>query len=209
VLAATPSGWLGDRVEVRAGELSLDGGGRLAIEPLGPEANVVWDAGAQSRPPRPRLDVKALGRDHALVEFLGQSIALGRRHSELVVLLALRPRGMSGEELAHELYGSSASQVSVRAEIARLRRRLGPLVASQPYRLVADVHGDFLEVEWLARRGALAAARDAYAGPLLPSSRVSAIVTARVRLGQACPRRPGCDDAPSPVATPLQPLLRA
>ena len=57
---------------------------------------------------------------------------------------------MSGEELARALYGVHGSEVTVRAEIARLRRRLGPLVASQPYRLVADVHADFLEVEWMA-----------------------------------------------------------
>lgn len=129
------------------------GGLRLAIEPLGRDASIVWDAGAQRRPPRPRLDVRALGRDHAQVEFLGRSVELGRRHSEIVVLLALSPRGLSGEELARELYGSSGSRVTGRAEIVRLRRRLGRLVASQPYRLMADVHADFLEVEWLARRG--------------------------------------------------------
>ena len=51
---------------------------------------------------------------------------------------------MSGEELARALYGVHGSEVTVRAEIApRLRRRLGPLVASQPLHLVADVHADF------------------------------------------------------------------
>ena len=125
------------------------------------------------------------------------------------MLLALHPRGMSGEELARALYGVHGSEVTVRAEIARLRRRLGPLVASQPYRLVADVHADFLEVEWMARRGALAAARDIYVGPLLPDSDVPAIAAARARLERACPRRPWRHDGRARAATPLQPWLRA
>jgi hypothetical protein len=115
---------------------------------------------------------------------------------------------MSGEELARALYGVHGSEVTVRAEIARLRRRLGPLVASQPYRLVADVQADFLEVEWMARRGALAAALDAYVGPLLPGSDVPAIAAARARLEGACPRRPWRHDGRTRVATPLQPLRR-
>jgi hypothetical protein len=151
--------------------------------------------------------LRALGRGDAEVELDGRRIVLGRRHSELIVLLALHPRGMTGEELARALYGLGGSEVTLRAEIARLRRRLGPLVASQPYRLVADVQADFLEVEWLARRGALAAARDAYVGPLLPASDVPAIAAARANLEQACPRRSWRDDRRPDAATPLQPSL--
>lgn len=209
VLAATPAGWLGHRLELPdgTGELNLDGGLRLAIEPLGADASIVWDAGAQPGPPRPCLELKALGRDVAEVEVAGNRIVLGRRHSELVVLLALHPRGMSGEELGRALYGRPGSEVTVRAEVARLRRRLGPLVASQPYRLDADVQADFLEAEWLARRDAMAAARDAYAGPLLPGSDVPAIAAARARLERACPRRLWRHDRRAGVATPLQPSI--
>jgi hypothetical protein len=206
VLAATPLGWLGERLELASaadGTLTVDGL-RLAIEPFGPEASIVWDAGAQSGPPRPRLDVWALGRQHAEAEILGRRIALGRRQSELVVLLALHPRGMTGEELTRMLYGVDGSEVTVRAEVARLRRQLGDVVASQPYRLAADVRADFLEVEWLARRGALAAARDAYGGPLLPGSEVPAIVAARERLERICPPA-SWRYAGARAATPAQP----
>jgi hypothetical protein len=211
VLAATPPGWLGGWLELTAitDDVGVDGGLRLAVEPLGPDGDVVWDAGAQPSPPRPRLDLRALGRDHAEVELLGRRIALGKRQSELLVLLALQSRGMSGEELARALYGLHGSEVTVRAEVARLRRRLGPLVASQPYRLVADVRADFLEVEWLARRGAVAAARDVYVGPLLPGSDVPLIATARERLERLCPLRPWRDDLCPRGATPLQPSLHA
>jgi len=211
VLAATPLGWLAERIELppSGDEVCLDGGPRLAIEPLGPEASIVWDAGAQRDPPHPRLDLRALGRDHVEVDLLGRTVELGPRQGELVVLLALHPSGMNGEELARALYGVHGSEVTVRAEIARLRRRLGPLVASQPYRLLADVQADFLEVEWMARRGALAAARDLYVGPLLPDSDVPAIAAARARLERACPRRPWRHDGRARAATPLQPSLRA
>ena len=211
VLAATPLGWVAERLELppSGGEVTLDGGPRLAIEPLGPEASIVWDAGAERDPPHPRLDLRALGRDHVEVELLGRTDELGPRQGELVVLLALHPRGMTGEELAHALYGVHGSEVTVRAEIARLRRRLGPLVASQPYRLLADVRADFLEVEWMAGRGALAAARALYIGPLLPDSDVPAIAAARARLERACPRRPWHHDGRARAATPLQPSLRA
>jgi hypothetical protein len=211
VLAATPPGWLGDRIGLPAAshEVTLDDGTRLAIEPLAPDGSIVWDAGARHNPPRPRLDLRALGRDHAEVELLSQRILLGKRHSELMVLLALNPGGMSGEELAHALYGVGGREVSARAEMARLRRRLGPLIASQPYRLVADVRADFLEVEWLARRGAMFAARGAYPGPLLPGSDVPAIAEARAALEEACPGRPWRGGRPVRVATPLQPSLSA
>jgi hypothetical protein len=187
--------------------VTVDDGRRLAIEPLGPDGSVVWDAGARDDPPRPQLDLRALGRDHAEVELLGDRILLGKRQSELVVLLALNPRGMSGEELAHALYGVHGREVTVRAEVTRLRRRLGPIVASQPYRLDADVGADFLEVGWHARRGALLAARDAYPGPLLPASDVPAIASARAQLEHDCPQRPWRNGRPARVATPVQPSL--
>jgi hypothetical protein len=211
VLAATPLGWLGEHLELPAssGEVALAGGPRLAIEPLGADAGIVWDAGAQQDPPHPRIDLRALGREHVEVELLGRTVELGPRQGELVVLLALHPRGMTGEELARALYGVHGSEVTVRAEIARLRRRLGPLVASQPYRLLADVRADFLEVDWMARRGALAAARDLYVGPLLPDSGVPAIAAARARLERACPRRQWRHDGRARSATPLQPWLSA
>ncbi|MGN6869608.1 MAG: GAF domain-containing protein [Solirubrobacteraceae bacterium] len=211
VLVATPPGWLGDRLELPAstGEATVDGGLRLAIEPLGQDGSIVWDAVTKAAPPRPRLDLRALGRNQAEVEVLSQRILLGKRHSELVVLLALNPRGLTGEELAHAMYGESGREVTVRAEMARLRRRLGPMVASQPYRLVADVRADFLEVQWLARRGALAAAMGAYVGPLLPGSDIPAIAEARAALEEACPSRPWREGLQRTVATPLQRSLSA
>jgi len=78
-----------------------------------------------------------------------------------------------------------AKAVTVRAEVARVRRVSGELIAAQPYRLAADVRADFLDVERLVARRRVAAAVERYAGPLLPRSRAPAIVARRAALESA------------------------
>jgi hypothetical protein len=115
--------------------------------------------------------VSALGRDEAVLTLGGRRIRLGRRHSELLVLLLCHPEGRTGDQLGFDLYRDDLNPVTVRAELSRLRRILGPaLLDSRPYRLRADVDADFLGVTRLLERGRVADAVDAYAGPLLPSS---------------------------------------
>ncbi|MFI5890814.1 transcriptional regulator [Actinoplanes sp. NPDC051513] len=116
--------------------------------------------------------VTALGRNEATLTFGGVRQRLGRRHSELLVLLLAHPEGRTGEELALDLYGDdAASPVTVRAELSRLRRTLGPeLLGSRPYRLRASLDADFHTVARLLERGKVAEALGEYAGPLLPGS---------------------------------------
>ena len=115
--------------------------------------------------------VLALGRNEAVLTFGGVRQRLGRRHSELLVLLLAHPEGRTGEELGVDLYGEDVSPVTVRAELSRLRRTLGPeLLQSRPYRLHAELEADFRTVIRLLERGRVAEALDAYAGPLLPFS---------------------------------------
>jgi hypothetical protein len=115
--------------------------------------------------------VTALGRDEALLSAGGRRLRLGRRHSELLVLLVTHPEGRSGDQLAVDLYAEDLNPVTVRAELSRLRRTLGPeLLDSRPYRLRTELDADFLTVPRLLEQGRVAEALDAYAGPLLPSS---------------------------------------
>ena len=69
--------------------------------------------------------------------------------------------------------------MSVRAELSRLRRLLGPALDTQPYRFAARIDADLLEVQagLDARRPDLAL--QAYAGQLLPSSEAPGILDAR------------------------------
>jgi hypothetical protein len=65
---------------------------------------------------------------------------LTRRHAEILSLLhAAGATGLSAGRLSLALYGDDAHVVTVRAEISRLRRAIGALVATNPYRLAAGV----------------------------------------------------------------------
>jgi hypothetical protein len=127
------------------------------------------------------LRIQALGRDRAVVSGPGLpgEVALSRRHSELLVLLALRPEGMTAEEIAIALYGDFGKPVTARAELSRLRRVLGARLLAEPYRLAAPPRADFLTAGELAGAGRLAAALAIYRAPLLPRSEVALVVEAR------------------------------
>ncbi|MEV7686821.1 GAF domain-containing protein [Streptomyces bungoensis] len=138
-------------------------------------------------PPRRAEDtavLNALGRDEAELRLDGHRIRLSRRHSEILVLLARHPEGLTGDELLCALYeDESVTPVTLRAELARLRRLVGPgLLASRPYRLTAAVESDATVVERRLRAGALTSALAVYTGPLLPGSQAPAVVRLRARL---------------------------
>ncbi|MET9408011.1 GAF domain-containing protein [Streptomyces sp. NPDC002935] len=130
------------------------------------------------------LELTALGRDEAQLVADGRKIRLSRRHSEILVLLARHPEGLTGDELLCALYeDESVTPVTLRAELARLRRLLGPgLLGSRPYRLTRPVESDVAVVERRLGTGAVTAATAVYAGPLLPGSTAPAVVRLRRRL---------------------------
>ncbi|CUR60671.1 putative transcriptional regulatory protein [metagenome] len=135
---------------------------------------------------------------HVVMESLGRSEALlgvddGRghranlrlspRHSEILLLLASAPRGLSGDELAVLLYEDDSPSSTLRAEFNRLRHLLGDeLLASRPYRLAAGVTADWLAVEAHLAAGDLRAAMRAYSGPVLPRSTAPGVVRLRENL---------------------------
>jgi transcriptional regulator of acetoin/glycerol metabolism len=85
----------------------------------------------------PVLRLEALGRDRARVTLGGREFVLSQRHSEILVLLATHPAGMTGEALAIALYGDAGKPATARAEVSRLKRLLGECVKTDPYRLEA------------------------------------------------------------------------
>ncbi|MDI9833360.1 GAF domain-containing protein [Streptomyces sp. KAU_LT] len=140
--------------------------------------------GPQNDPVGGAPELTALGRDEAQLVVGGRRIRLSRRHSEILVLLARHPEGLTGDELQCALYeDESVTPVTLRAELARLRRTLGPsLLGSRPYRLMVSVESDVAVVERRLEAGAVTAAATAYAGPLLPGSQAPAVVRLRRRL---------------------------
>src|SRR3954468_5759388 len=202
VLAASPRGWLGERVDLPApeGYVTLPDGDRAVVEPIGDGASIVWRIPASCRRvPRRVVRIRALGGAPPTVVVDRRRLALSPRHAELLVILALRPGGLSAGALARALHGPGAKAVTVRAELARLRRSVGNVVAAQPYRLPAPGAGGFFAVgprlpppagggrvffgvDPARPRDAVDAALALSAGPLLPPPRAPAIVAARARL---------------------------
>ncbi|GIM90557.1 hypothetical protein [Paractinoplanes toevensis] len=73
---------------------------------------------------------------------------LTRRHADILTLLHdCGPAGLTAGQISHFLYGDAAHVVTVRAEISRLRRAIGALVATNPYRLEAGVTVDVRRVD--------------------------------------------------------------
>ena len=123
----------------------------------------------------------ALGRDQAVLVRGGRETRLNRRHSEILVILAQHPEGLTGDQLAAALY-DDAAEATVRVEMTRLRRLLGHLVGSRPYRLAASLGADFLDVAEALRRRDAGAALAAYTGSLLPRSEAPEVIAERHRL---------------------------
>lgn len=61
------------------------------------------------------------------------------RHVEILLSLVRHREGRSAAELANDLFADPTRTVTVRAEMSRLRRTLGPLLQHQPYRITGGV----------------------------------------------------------------------
>ena len=74
----------------------------------------------------------------------GWSHPLTPRHAELLFLLAAHPGGRTAAQLATDVFGDELRTVTVRAEMSRLRRNLGGLLARRPYRFSENVEVEVL-----------------------------------------------------------------
>ncbi len=143
----------------------------------------------------PTLDV--LGRHGAELRHGTTTTRLSLRHSELLLLLAQSADGYSAAELAVALNDDEQAEVTVRAELSRLRGVLGPLeLGSRPYRLTTRVDTDVVQVREHLRAGRLRQAVASYRGPVLPASGAPAVEQLRdeVHMGLRSALL-ACDDA--------------
>lgn len=65
-------------------------------------------------------------------------VLVGRR-AAIVRALVEAPEGMSSQQLSTAVYGTPTSEVAVRAEVHRIRREVGGLISTRPYRLAEGV----------------------------------------------------------------------
>ena len=140
--------------------------------------------------------LRVLGRDRALLTFGGRKTELSARHSEILLLLARHTTGLTGEALDALLHERGASPVTVRAEVARIRRLLGPdMLASRPYRLRRLLRSDIDEVHDLLTEGAHRTALQSYAGHVLPRSQAPGVAEIREELqAEMCSSLEACTD---------------
>ncbi|WP_153541296.1 helix-turn-helix domain-containing protein [Actinomadura macrotermitis] len=189
VLLGEPDRWRGHRLAppVPGRTVVLPDGREAVAEPLG-EVFLLRPAEPDAAEPaaphaqRPLLSLCLLGDGQPYARLNGRRLPLSLRHAEILALLALHPRGLSGDRLSWYLYGDEGSPVTVRAEIHRLRAQLGALVGAKPYRLECDVDADFLGVRRRLDDGDVAGAARLCAGQLLPRSDAPAVRAERDEL---------------------------
>jgi hypothetical protein len=183
VLLAHPADWLAGAVEVppQGGLVTLADGRVALAEPL--EDAWVLRLIPERTVARPSLTLRLLGRGPR-----ANDLELSLRHAEILALLALHPDGLTAEQLTLHLYGETGNRISARAEMSRLRKLLGDCLAARPYRLLAAVEADFLQVESRLAAGDVAGAFEAFGGPLLPESDAPRVVQARDELEGALRR---------------------
>ncbi|GAA3547714.1 helix-turn-helix domain-containing protein [Amycolatopsis ultiminotia] len=116
------------------------------------------------------VEVGALGHPRAVLN--GRRLRLSPRQFEILTILALRPEGVGFDALHADLYGDlPVAAVTLRAELSKLRRALGPgVLLSHPYRLAGEVSCDLAEQLDHLARGRLRGALDLQRGESFPTS---------------------------------------
>src|SRR4051794_33450809 len=188
-IGPVPPGWqLAGRLVIPpgGGALTLPNGTPAVADPVSPtlEAFVVHalESKRVTSVPRPLVKLCFLGRDRARLTTSDKQVELRPRLAEILALLCGHPDGMNAEQLCADLHGDGGSVSSVRVEVSRLRKLLGPWIDTDRYRLTCDVETDVRRVEGLLHAGAIREAAEAYPGPLLPASEAPGIVRERERL---------------------------
>lgn len=152
----------------------------LRIKRLSPTPARALPAGGWSAPA-----LEVLGGHGATLRHGTTTTRLSLRHSEILLLLGESTDGMTSAELAVALSDDDQAQVTVRAELSRLRSVLGPIVlASRPYRLQTEVETDVTRVRGDLAAGRLRRAVARYRGPILPASTAPAVEQMRDELHQ-------------------------
>jgi hypothetical protein len=112
-----------------------------------------------------------------------QTSTLSGRHADILVLLSRHSEGLTADHLAMLLDDKDLDAVTIRAEMSRLRRVIGPeFIDSRPYRLLKPIASDMADVCDAVKAGDVDAALTQYTGELLPQSVSPAIARLRTEL---------------------------
>jgi hypothetical protein len=129
------------------------------------------------RAARRRLDLRLLGRARATMD--GTPVLLTPRQLEILTVLAGVGEATL-DQLHALLHGDRiVSPTTTKVEVSQIRRALGGVIASRPYRFTVDVEVDALDLLGRLERGDLAGATALYRGQLLPQSDAPYVVEQR------------------------------
>lgn len=117
------------------------------------------------------------------------------RHAELLLLLAVHRSGRTGAQLSRDVFGEGGHVVTVRAELSRLRRHLGGIIESRPYRFSEGVR--------------VRVVRSPSPADLLPVSAAPGVRALREALREGDEPLPPCDGAATPCnrCPPVRPAM--
>src|SRR5262245_33255665 len=121
--------------DLSAGSVWLPTLGRAAVEPLAGGWLLRLDPDEEIAPTSVVVDLR--GEPELCVDGPSArwSRRLSRRHAEILLALAeAGPEGRSAAELSEDLFADRSRLVTVRAEMSRLRRLVGSVLLSNPYR---------------------------------------------------------------------------
>ncbi len=150
----------------------------LRIERLSPTPGTRVSSSGWTAP-----GLEVLGGHGATLRHGSTTSRLSLRHSEILLLLSESGDGLTTAELAVALSDDEQAQVTVRAELSRLRSVLGPIkLASRPYRLETALETDVTLVRDDLDAGRLRRAVASYRGPVLPASTAPAVERLRDEL---------------------------
>lgn len=138
---------------LQPGAARLQGIGDVIVEPL-PGGWLLRGTSAES-PLGTRAVVDVTGEPHiqVIAESGPWTRRLTPRHAELLLaLVEAGDAGLTASALAQEIFADPSRVVTVRAEVSRLRRVLGGLLLTRPYRFAPAVD---VEIRWPATGGQL------------------------------------------------------
>jgi hypothetical protein len=129
------------------------------------------------------LELRVLGHPAASIDGVAWSATL----RQLEILVTLATVGEAGLDELHALiYGDRmVSPTTTKAEISHLRRMLGGVIGSRPYRFTVPVRCDLLDALACIDRGDLDGAMALYEGQLLIASEAPLVVERRLHLDVA------------------------
>jgi tetratricopeptide (TPR) repeat protein len=132
----------------------------------GPESvfRPVWALLSKGKPAS--LELRFLGKKEVWLE--GEALKLFPSWLEILAVLAIEQRPLELEELMSCLYGDGGNKITLKANLAKMRRTLP--ISQHPYHIQGSFQADFIDVAYYLKKGNLQEAIKLYGGPLLKFS---------------------------------------